>query len=93
MSVELAQKRGLSKGTIVQHLTKIKEEDPEISLDRYKPEAVLFNRVKEIVSQLKAQNPQEIFTDDGKMRLKPIFEALGEEVGYDDIRICLLFLE
>ena len=35
----------------------------------------------------------ENFTEDCNLRLKPVFEALGGEVGYDDIRLCMLFMD
>ncbi len=90
--IKLATNRGLGKSTIVGHLALIKEEDPEIDLDKYKPEDELFERVDEVVLKLKTKNLKENFSDDGKLRLKPVFEALGGKMSYDDIRVCMLFL-
>ncbi len=90
--IKLAQNRGLSKGTIVQHLALIKAENPEIDLDKYKPSDELFERVDEVVLRLKTKNLKENFSDDGQLRLKPVFEALNAEVNYDEIRVCMLFL-
>ena len=90
--MKLATNRGLSKGTIVQHLALIKAENPEIDLDKYKPKEELFERVDEVVLKLKTKNLKENFSDDGKLRLKSVFEALDGEVSYDDIRVCMLFL-
>ena len=90
--IKLATNRGLAKGTIVQHLALIKEENPEIDLDKFKPKEELFERVDEVVLKLKTKNLKENFSDDGKLRLKSVFEALDGEVSYDDIRICMLFL-
>jgi len=90
--IKLAQNRGLSKGTIVQHLALIKEENPEIDLNKYKPKDELFERVDEVVLKLKTKNLKENFSDDGKLRLKPVFEALDGEVSYDELRVCMLFL-
>ena len=33
------------------------------------------------------------FSEDGLLRLKPVYEALGGEVNYDDIRVCMLFVD
>jgi len=90
--VQLAQNRGLSKGTIVNHLALIKEENPDIDLDKYKPKDEVFKRVEDAVLKLNAKKSKEDFTEDGTLRLKPIFEALGGEVSYDDIRVCMLFV-
>ena len=90
--VKLAQNRGLSRGTIINHLTRIKEEDPDINLEKYKPEEKDFKRVEDAVTELRARGSKDDFTDEGLLRLKPIFEALGGEMSYDDIRVCLLFI-
>ncbi len=90
--IKLATNRGLSKGTIVQHLYKIKEETPELDISKYQPKDELFKTVDEVVLKLKTKNIKENFSDDGKLRLKPVFEALGGEVSYDEIRVCMLFL-
>jgi len=90
--IKLAQNRGLAKGTIVKHLAQIKEENPEIGLGKYKPKDEIFKRVNDMVLKLKTKNIEENFSDDGNLRMKPVFEALGEEVSYDDIRACMLFL-
>ena len=91
--IKLATNRGLSKGTIVQHLYTIKEETPELDISKYQPKDELFKSVGEAVLKLKTKNIKENFSDDGKLRLKPVHEALGGEVSYDDIRVCMLFLK
>ena len=90
--IKLATNRGLGKGTIVQHLAQIKEEEPDIDLSKYKPKDELFKQVDDAVLKLKTKNIKENFSDNGKLRLKPVFEALGGDVSYDDIRVCMLFL-
>ena len=88
--LELAKNRGMSKGTIIKHLTILKELDPNIDLDEFMPEEKTLLLVKETVIKLKEQNTKEDFSEDGQLRLKPIFEALNGKVEYDDIRIALL---
>lgn len=90
--VKLAMNRGLGKSTIVQHLARIKEEAPEIDLDKYKPKDGIFERVDNAVLKLRTKNLKENFSEDGKLRLKPLFEALDGDVSYDDLRVCMLFL-
>jgi len=91
--LKLAQNRGLGKSTIVNHLARIKEEDPEIDLDKYKPDDALFTRVDDVVLKLRTKKLKEHFSEDGSLRLKPLYEALGEEVSYDELRVCMLFLD
>jgi ATP-dependent exoDNAse (exonuclease V) alpha subunit len=91
--IKLAQNRGLSKSTIIQHLTLIKEEEANIDLDKYKPSTELFDEVENAVLKLKTKNMKDNFTDSGKLKLKPIFDALNGGIAYDDIRVCMLFLD
>ncbi|RUM69976.1 MAG: helicase [Sulfurovum sp.] len=91
--IKLAINRKLAKGTIIQHLSLIKEEEPEIDLSKYKPKAELFDEVERVVLRLMTKKMPEHFTDDGKLRLKSVFEALDGEVSYDDLRLCMIFMD
>lgn len=90
--IKLAQNRGLSKGTIVGHLTLIKEEEPEFDISKYQPKSENFSLVEDAVLKLQTKKLKENFNDDGKLKLKPLFDALGGEVSYDEIKVCVLFL-
>ena len=91
--VKLAINRGLGKSTIVSHLAQIKEEDPELDINKYKPKKELFSKVDDAVLKIRSKNMQENFSEDGTLRLKPVYEALGGDVSYDDLRVCMLFLD
>lgn len=91
--IALANNRKLAKSTIIQHLALIKEEDKEIDINKYKPKDELFNKVETIVLKLMTKKISENFSDDGKLRLKPVFEALGGEVSYDELRLCMVFVD
>jgi len=90
--MKLAQNRGLSKGTIVGHLALIKEEEPEIDISKYKPNSDNFTLVEDAVLKLQTKKLKENFSDDGRLKLKPLFDALGGDISYDEIRVCMLFL-
>lgn len=87
---DLALSRSMSKGTIINHLRILKEQDPEINLDKFMPDGKIMTLVKDALVKIKEKNNQDDFSEDGKARLKPIFEALDGEVQYDVIRIALL---
>jgi len=87
--VELATKRGVSKGTIIKHLSVIKEQNPDVNLDKFMPDTKTLELIKNAVVKIKERNNQDDFSEDGRPRLKPIFEALDAKVDYDDIRIAL----
>ncbi|MFT5660161.1 MAG: ATP-dependent DNA helicase PIF1 [Sulfurimonas sp.] len=88
---DLALSRSISKGTIINHLRILKEQDPEINLDKFMPDRKIMTLVKEALIKIKEKNNQDDFSEDGKPRLKPIFEALDGQVQYDEIRIALLY--
>ena len=90
--ISLATNRGLAKGTIVQHLALIKEEEPEFDMNKYKPNQETFDTVETMVLKLMTKKMPENISDDGKLRLKPVFEALDGKVSYDDIRLCMVFI-
>ena len=91
--VKLALNRGLSKGTVVGHLVLIKKENPEIDLKKYKPSKEYFALIEDIAEKLQTKKNKEHFTEEGVLRLKPIFEALDGAVSYDEIRTCMLFID
>jgi len=87
--VDLAKNRGMSKGTIIKHLALLKELEPDIDLLKFMPNEEAIQIVKNTVIKLKEQNNKDDFSDNGQLRLKPIFEALDGKVEYDDIKIAL----
>jgi len=91
--IKLAQNRGLSKGTIIQHLILIKEEEKGIDINKYKPNQVLFESLESAVLKLQTKKFKSDFTEEGKLKLKSVFDALDGEVNYDDIKLCMLFFE
>ncbi len=90
--IKLATNRGLGKSTIVGHLARIKEENPELDINKYKPKEELFEQVESAVLKLSTKKLKENFTEEGKLKLKPVYDALDGKVSYDDIRTCMLFI-
>ena len=41
---------------------------------------------------MKRQNPEH-FNEDGQIKLRPIVEATTPRMGYDQVRLALLFIE
>ena len=80
----------MSKSTIINHLRILKEEDGELNLAKFLPDASTLSRIKEALVKIKERNTPDDFSEDEKTRLKPIYELLDGEVSYDDIRITLL---
>lgn len=88
--LELAANRGMSKGTIINHLRTLKEQEPDLNLDKFMPDANTLALVKGALSKIIDRADKDDFSEDGKPRLKPLFEVLDSKIEYDDIRVVLL---
>ncbi|HIC44178.1 MAG TPA: helicase [Sulfurimonas sp.] len=88
--LELATSRGVSKGTIINHLRILKDKEPELSLDKFLPDANTLPLVKDALVKVIERNNKDDFSEDGNVRLKPLFEVLESKIEYDDIRLALL---
>jgi len=88
----LAKNRGLSRGTILNHLATLQKEDANIDLDKFKPSKIAIQKIQKAVTTLETQNNPNDFSESGQIKLKPLFDELGGKLGYDDIRLGLLFV-
>jgi ATP-dependent exoDNAse (exonuclease V) alpha subunit len=88
---EIAKARGVTSSTIMNHFSTLKKEDTEIDLSKFKPKNLPEELIEKVVMELAKEKKAEDLTDDGSLRLKPIFDALNGEVSYDEIRATLLF--
>jgi len=89
---DLALRRGMSKGTIIKHLSILKEQEPDINLDKFMPDEKTQMLVRDAVLKIEKKKSKDDFSENGQIRLKPIFEALDAKIEYDVIRITLLSL-
>ncbi len=80
---EIAFARNLSAASIIGHLVKMRDEGKNIDLKKL-IDAWTFN---EILSGMKALGMKK--TDP----LKPLFDHLGEHIGYDKIRLAMAIIE
>jgi len=88
---EIAKARGVTAATIMNHFSTLKKEDASIDLSRFKPKNLPEEAIERVVLVLEKEKNVEDFGDDGRLRLKPIFEALNGEISYDEIRATMLF--
>lgn len=90
--LELANNRGMSTSTILNHLNILKEENPDINLDKFMPDKNTLTLVKDALEKVIDENNKDDFSEDGKPRLKAIFVALDSKIEYYDIKVALLQL-
>ena len=89
---ELSEKRGVTESTVLKHLALLLESDKELNLDKFKPDGETHERIVDIARKLTQANDSEHFSEAGSLKMKPVFEALNEEVSYDLIKVSLLFI-
>ena len=88
---DIATERGLTPATIINHLAKLQKDGLDIS--EAHPGEDVVEHVRKIYKRLvKRQNPEH-FNEDGQIKLRPIVEATTPRMGYDQVRLALLFIK
>ncbi len=77
---EIAKKRGMTLGTIISHLEKLKKYNNNISLKKFKPKTKDLKKIT------------QAFTSSGDTKLSPVHNALKGEYSYEELRLARLFL-
>jgi len=89
---EIATARAMTEGTIISHLAKCIEEEPDIDIEKFRPTTEKFLNIKAKYIEIKEANNPDNLTEDGRVRLKPLFDTFDGEVSYDLLRLCMLFV-
>ncbi len=87
---ELAKNVEYSVSTIINHLSLIKEDDANFDISKYMPNLSSINLVNKAIKDIKEQNNDEDFSEDGNIRLKAIFTKLDGKISYNDIKMTLI---
>jgi len=77
---DIAKERGMTLGTIISHLEKLKEEKYDLDIKHYAPKS----------GDLKVI--QAAFESLGGTKLSPVYKKLKGKYSYDDIRLARLFI-
>lgn len=85
---QIAEERGLSVDSIIGHLVKLSETQPEISLERFRPDPFMLLEIKEAVDLL-AQKGQ---INKQKIQLAPLYSHFKNKWSYGDIKLALLYI-
>ena len=89
---ELAVTREISEDTIMKHLEVLTSSMPDLDISYLSPEETIVTRVSHAREKILALNDSELLLENGGPKLRAIFEELGEEISYSDIKLSLLFL-
>ncbi len=90
---ELVKLRGLSEGTIVGHLEKLKQQHPELDLSPYKPDSQRLAEMIAGFSAVQKQGKAEDLDAEGQARLRSVFEALEGKYEYRELKLARIFIE
>ena len=89
---DIAVERSLTPATIINHLAKLhKEQGLDISVAH--PGEEVVEQVRKIYKRLIKRQSPENFSEDGVIKLRPIVELTSPKMGYDQVRLALLFVE
>lgn len=89
---DIATERGLTPATIINHLGRLhKEQGLDISVAH--PGEEVVEQVRKIYKRLTKRQDTDHFNDDGSIKLRPIVELTSPRMGYDQVRLALLFVE
>ncbi len=81
---KIAEERGVTPSTISNHIIRIRKDYPKEDLSFYKPKNTLFKKVK---------NVYELQPKDKPISSKAIFSSLNGKVSYEDIKLCIAFID
>ncbi|MCK5081067.1 MAG: helix-turn-helix domain-containing protein [Candidatus Moranbacteria bacterium] len=90
---EIMKERGLAENTVVDHLNKIRKLYPDFNFLHLKPKKKIIDSVTKAVEEIKKRKNEDDFMMNGEVRLKSVFDNLGEKVSYEDIKLALLFVD
>jgi len=89
---EIAAERGITERTIIGHLLKIKEDFPEVNLDRYKPGDELINKVKEAKETLLKADKTLHANAKGDIKINSLFNYFNAKINYEDLNLALVYV-
>ncbi len=88
----IADQRELTQATIINHLAKLKTQEPTFDLARIRPSDEVIHDVSEVVKFLTQHKNDDHFNEDGSIKLRPIFESIERQMSYNEIRLALVFV-
>ncbi|RZG75024.1 AAA family ATPase [Acinetobacter sp. WCHAc060025] len=89
---DIAVERGLTPATIINHLARLhREQGLDISVAN--PGEEVVEKVRVIYKKLMKRQDPSHFNDDGAIKLRPIVDLTSPKMGYDQVRLALLFIE
>nr|A5WFR0.1 RecName: Full=ATP-dependent DNA helicase pif1 [Psychrobacter sp. PRwf-1] len=105
---EIAQSRGLAQSTIMGHVARLRRQDPSLNCEHLRPDEAILNKVSKAVDAIIAAGDPNDFNaaddstqsvkggddfDKQRIKLRPIYEYLKQQIDYNTIRLALVFID
>lgn len=96
---EIAEHRSLAQATIMGHISDLKKQYPDLACEHLRPDEQILKQVKSAYEAVIAASDPNDLNENGDVKLKPIFEELQlsneleQEIGYNTIRLALIFID
>ncbi len=89
---DIAYTRELAQSTIMRHISELKRQDPSLACDHLRPDDEVMTAVGNAYVAIKVANNPNDFSDNGSIKIKPIYEYLKQTIDYNTIRLALIFI-
>lgn len=90
---EIAKIRDITVNTVIGHLQKLKEQNPSLDIDRFRPKLETIRKVEKVSQQLMKEADEVNLDSQGRVKLNAIHRSLNGKVSYEMIKLCLLFAD
>ena len=76
----------------MRHIGDLKRQDPSFACDYLRPDDDIMTAVGNAYVAIKVANNPNDFSDDGSIKIKPVYEQLKQTIDYNTIRLALIFI-
>ncbi len=88
---EIAKQRGLTTSTVIGHILKLVETNPEMDISRFKPADAIIEDLAVAAASL-VKDKTNLYQD-GSIKSTPIYTYFNKQYSYDTIKLALLFFK
>lgn len=87
---EMAEERGLTPNSIIEHLLAISKKYPDVDVSRFRPQGKIIKKVEKAYNEIKKEQDNSDL-DTSFVSLKLIYERLKKQVRYEEIKLSMIF--
>lgn len=88
---EIAAQRQLTKSTVISHIERLHNANPNLDISRFKPRPDMLQAVCAAVAACREKAGEEELDRHGRVKLTPVFLELKRAYNYEEIQLARLF--